>query len=289
MFGRTDRRLRIVLLLVFFAVFGSAAVIRMGYWQVARGAELQQDAMSQLEKPISEPSVRGDIVDRNGVVLATTAYRDTLVAYPNQIRPEQRVGETDTLAGILDLTAAQRRDFLERMSQPTMYTVLDRELTDEQRDAVRAAITAGTVVGLGLETHPVRLYPDTGGQPGTTLASQLLGFVTADGNGTYGIEQQYNSVLAGKPELIAALRDGQGNVLQSAEQIVDPGAPGKSIRLTIDASLQLQLEKELYAAWVADGARSASAVVLDPNTGEVLAWAAVPGYDANNYAAQAQA
>ena len=58
MFGRTDRRLRIVLLLVFFAVFGSAAVIRMGYWQVARGAELQQDAMSQLEKPISEPSVR---------------------------------------------------------------------------------------------------------------------------------------------------------------------------------------------------------------------------------------
>ena len=79
--------------------------------------------------------------------------------------------------------------------------------------------------------------------------------MTADGAGSYGIEQQYNTILAGKPELIAALRDGDGNVLQSSEQIVDPGTPGQSIRLTIDASLQLQLEKELYAAWVADGAR----------------------------------
>src|SRR6476661_216798 len=110
MFGRTDRRLRIVLLLVFFAVFGSAAVLRMGYWQVARGAELQRDAMSQLEKPISEPSVRGDIVDRNGVVLATTAYRDTLVAYPDQIDATKRVDEADTLATILDLDAGERRD-----------------------------------------------------------------------------------------------------------------------------------------------------------------------------------
>src|SRR4051812_34802008 len=170
MFGRTDRRLRIVVLLVFFAVFGSAAVIRMGYWQVARGAELQQDAMSQLEKPISEPSVRGDIVDRNGVVLATTAYRDTLVAYPNQIAADQRVAETDTLAKILEFDAGERRDLLAKLSQPTMYAVLDRELSDDQSDAVRAAISAGTMSGLGLETHSVRLYPGTGGQPGTTLA-----------------------------------------------------------------------------------------------------------------------
>src|SRR5438105_11364757 len=105
MFGRTDRRLRIVLLLVFFAVFGAAAVIRMGYWQLARGAELQQDAMSQLEKPISEPSVRGDIVDRNGVVLATTAYRDTLVAYPNQSAADHRAAETDTPPDIRDVHA----------------------------------------------------------------------------------------------------------------------------------------------------------------------------------------
>ncbi len=288
MLGRTDRRLRIVLLLVFFAVFGAAAVLRMGYWQVARGAELQQDAMSQLEKPISEPSVRGDILDRNGVVLATTAYRDTLVAYPDQIPVDQRVDETNAIATILDFNSGQRRDLLAKLGQPNMYQVLARDITDDQSNAVHAAIDAGKVVGLGLETHPVRLYPDTGGQPGTTLGSQLLGFVTADGAGSYGIEQQYNSILAGKPELIAALRDSDGNVLQSSEQIVDPGTPGQSIKLTIDASLQLQLEKELYAAWVADGAQSASAVVMDPNTGEVLAWASVPGYDANDYAAQAQ-
>src|SRR3954453_18392315 len=132
MFGRTDRRLRIVLLLVFFAVFASAAVLRMGYWQVPGGAELQRDALSQLEKPISQPSVRGDIVDRNGVVLATTAYRDTLVAYPDRIDPSRRVDEADTLATILELDSGQRRDLLAKLSQSTLYEVVDRELSDDQ-------------------------------------------------------------------------------------------------------------------------------------------------------------
>jgi cell division protein FtsI (penicillin-binding protein 3) len=288
MLGRTDRRLRICLVLGFFVVFGAAAVLRMGYWQVARGAELQQDALGQLEQPIEQPAVRGDILDRNGYPLATTAYRDTLVAYPDQIDAAHRQGVTDALAGILKLNAIQRRELFTKLGLDSQYQVLDRELSDDQSQLVHEAMGEGTLPGIGLETHAVRLYPDAGGQPDTTLASQLLGFVTADGAGTYGVEQQYNSILAGKPELISASRDADGNVLQSSEQVVDPGVNGQSIRLTIDASLQLQLEKELYAAWVADGSRSASAVIMDPNTGEILAWASVPGYDANAYGAQAQ-
>src|SRR5436305_12105757 len=106
MFGRTDRRLRIVVLLVLFAVMGVASVARLGYWQVARGSELQQQALSQLQKPIAQPSVRGTIYDRNGVVLATTAYRDTLSAYPDQIGEPQRAAIESALDTILALDAA---------------------------------------------------------------------------------------------------------------------------------------------------------------------------------------
>ena len=82
---------------------------------------------------------------------------------------------------------------------------------------------------------------------------------------------------------MTASRDPFDRPLQSSAQVIQQGVAGKDIRLTIDATLQLQLEKELYAAWVADKAKVVSGLVLDPHNGRVLAWASVPGYDANDY------
>jgi cell division protein FtsI/penicillin-binding protein 2 len=118
----------------------------------------------------------------------------------------------------------------------------------------------------------VRFYPNAGGAPETTLASQLLGFVNQEGQGRYGIEQSSQDVLSG---LSGAVASTEGSVTTATE--------GGSVQLTIDASLQLRLEKELYAARVADGATHVTGVVVDPYTGEILAWASVPGYDANDY------
>lgn len=287
MLGRTDRRLRIVVLLIFFASLALASVARLGYWQVARGGELQQVAFSQLERPIQEQAVRGNIYDRNGVVLATTSFRDTLAAYPDQISADRRQAVADALAPILQLDRKAVSDLVTRLAGGGHYLVVNRELTEAQSLAVRDSVAANRLPGLVLEPHPTRLYPNPGGAPGTTLASQLVGFVTAEGSGSYGIEQHYDSILAGRPKLLAALRDAGGRPLQSTAQVIDPGANGLDLHLTIDASLQLQLEKELYAAWTADSAKSASAVVMDPHTGELLAWASVPGYDANKYSATA--
>jgi cell division protein FtsI (penicillin-binding protein 3) len=111
----------------------------------------------------------------------------------------------------------------------------------------------------------------------------LLGFTNREGEGQYGIEQRFQDLLGGRPRVMSAQRDVSGRVIADTERLVDPGLPGSDIRLTIDAGLQLMLEKELYAAWVADRAKMASAVVMDPKTGEILAWASVPGYDANDY------
>ncbi len=266
-------------------VFAVAAVLRLGFWQVAMAPELQARAQARLQSAATEPALRGDILDRHGRVLATTAYRDTLAAWPVRIQGERRTQVIGTLVSVLGYDDEQRALLEEKLDGKREYAVLVRELTVAQSDQIREGIGAGRLTGLSLEPHAVRVYPNPGGQPDTTLASQLLGFVmTNDGSGQYGIEGRYDAILAGEPRRIAAARDRYGRSLQSSEMVIDPGRDGQDVTLTIDATLQLALEKELYSAWIADDAKRVSGVVLDPDTGEVLAWASVPGYDANQFA-----
>lgn len=282
MTGRTDRHWRRAMVLGVLVVLAGIGIGRLAYWQVIRGPELAAIAQSQIQRTVAEPALRGDILDRHGRVLATTAYRDTLAAWPNLIGDKERPTVVARLAEILELDDEGQERLLRTLDPRSRYQTLARELTEEQSRLVRDAIASRELVGVTLIPHAVRFYPMAGGQPDTTLASQLLGFVrTSDGTGHYGIEQHYDPILAGKPRLVAAARDGL-RALESSEEVLDPGEEGKDIRLTIDASLQLQLEKELYLAWNADRAKRVSALVMDPGTGEVLAWASVPGYDAND-------
>ena len=288
MLGRTDRRLRLLVLLVGFGLVAGMLVLRLAYWQVVRGAEMRASAMAQLERSVTQPSVRGDIFDRSGtVVLATTTYRDLLAAYPARIEPADRARVASELTRLLELDVESAAKLTATLQRGGEYAVLFRALTRRQSDAVRAAMDdpdpSRRLDWLDLEPQPVRAYPNEGGAPNTTLASRLLGFTNREGEGQYGIEQRFQDLLGGRPRVMTAQRDVSGRVIADTERLVDPGVPGSDIRLTIDAGLQLMLEKELYAAWVADRAKMASAVVMDPMTGEILAWASVPGYDANDY------
>ncbi len=127
---------------------------------------------------------------------------------------------------------------------------------------------------------PVRIYPQTGGAPHTSLAAQMLGFVNASGVGQYGLEQKYDSILAGRPETVQVDPNKPG---PTGWKVLDPGLPGQDIRTTIDAGLQLQVEQEVFATWLADRAQAVSAMVMDPKTGALLAEASYPSYDANEY------
>ena len=138
---------------------------------------------------------------------------------------------------------------------------------------------------LSLEPEPERVYPQVGGGPGSSLAAHLLGFVNREGGGQYGIEQAYQSTLAGEPRVIVADRDASGQARIDAAAVTEAGEPGADLTLTIDAGLQLRVEQELLAAWVADKAKRASAVVMDPYTGEIYAEATYPSYDGNDYKA----
>jgi cell division protein FtsI/penicillin-binding protein 2 len=286
MLGRTDSRRRLLFLLVTFAVVGAALVTRLAYWQVTQRDRLADAALAQTTIRIDSPSRRGDIYDRSGVVvLATTVERERLAGIPSGLKPEQRSDVAAKLNSLLGLQGDDAAALTERMTSDKQYVVLAHGLDAATADRIRAASTAGDIEGVVLEPEPVRVYPHEGGGPGTTLAAQVLGFVNRDGVGQYGVEQYYQDLLNGKPRIIHAQRDISAKAIPDTVVVDDPGTAGVDLRLTIDAGLQLALEQELLAAWAADKAKSVSAVVMDPYTGEILAEASYPSYDANDYRA----
>jgi cell division protein FtsI/penicillin-binding protein 2 len=286
MLGRTDSRRRLLFLLFVFVLGSAALVARLAYWQVVDQSHLASEALSQTTITIDTPSKRGDIFDRTGtVVLATTVQRERLVAAPANLTAAQRKTTVAALASILGLDDPGTIALRDRLTGAAKYIILRHDLDRTVADRIRAAIVAKEVMAVSLEPEPERVYPQVGGGPGSSLAAHLLGFVNREGGGQYGVEQEYQSTLAGEPRIVVADRDASGGPNLDDATVSQAGQPGTDLTLTVDASLQLRVEQELLAAWVADKARSASAVVMDPYTGEVYAMATYPSYDGNDYKA----
>ncbi|MDQ3128574.1 MAG: penicillin-binding protein 2 [Chloroflexota bacterium] len=284
--GRTDSRRRALFLLVAFAVVGSALFARLAYWQIGQRDRLADEAFQQTTFREQTPSRRGDIYDRSGVVvLATTIERERLIATPSQITAGRRQEVADALVGILGLSGEDADQLIARATSERKYVVLARALDTATAARIRAAIDTKEIQAVALEPEPVRVYPQPGGGPNTTLAAKVLGFVNREGVGQYGVEQYYQDQLAGRPKVVQAQRDIAARMIPDSAVVKEPGSPGEDLRLTIDAGLQLAVEQEVLAAWAADKAKSVSAVVMNPYNGEVLAEASYPSYDGNDYAA----
>jgi cell division protein FtsI/penicillin-binding protein 2 len=285
MLGRTDSGRRLLLLLIVFVVAAGALVTRLGYWQVAQRDQLVESARRQIYYHDEVPSRRGQIYDRSGtVVLAASVTRDRLIVSAENMTEAERLQMTAFLTAQLGLDDTDAASLQSKLDTAKPYIVVARDLMPEQSEAIQAAAAAAGIGHLSVESDSARSYPQSGGSPGSTLAAQLIGFVNREGDGQYGVEQYYQSTLAGEPKVVEADKDASGNPLADTERTVEPGVPGKDIRLTIDAGLQLALEQEVMAARIANGAKAVSAVVMDPWTGEIYAEATYPSYDANDYA-----
>ena len=286
MLGRTDSRRRLLVLLVVFILGSLALTARLAYWQVIDRERLASEALAQTAITLDTASKRGDIFDRTGtVLLATTVQRERLVAAPSLLTPDDRRATVTRLASILGLDDAATIALRDRLTGSAKYVILKHGLERVVADQIRSAIDAKRVFGLSLEPEPERVYPQAGGGPGSSLAAHLIGFVNREGGGQYGVEQAYQATLAGQSRIVVAQRDASGQAVLDDAAITQAGEPGTDVRLTIDAGLQLRVEQELLAAWVADRAKRASAVVMDPYTGEIYAMATYPSYDGNDYKA----
>jgi cell division protein FtsI/penicillin-binding protein 2 len=275
-------------LLVLVVVAGTLGA-RLAYWQVVRRVELAGLAVTRSSTTYPIPTKRGSIYDRTGTVLiATSVSRDRLAVDSKDFSPEQRTLTAATVNAILGRTGDQATALTANVESGHPYVVLAHELTPDQSAAIRAASTPtatakATAFGLILEPEELRQYPQNGGSPNTTLAAHLLGFVNREGKGQYGVEQYYQTQLAGKDTVVAAQQDGAGNLIPDTSTVVEQGFAGQDLELTIDASLQMAVEQELLAAWIADRAKRVSAVVMDPYNGEVYAYASYPSYNENDY------
>lgn len=284
--GRTDSRWRLlsVMLIVVLACGGMMA--RLAYWQIG----YRQQQLTTLSRDTSTErqviaTQRGTIYDRTGsVILAQTVFRDRLVASPHDLTPAQQSRVIVALVDYLGLQGSDAQKLRDAVMSKSYYVLLANDLDPAVSKEIARGIADGGLPGITLEPQAIRIYPQGGGAPGTSLAAHLLGFVNASGHGQYGIEQAHDDALGGRPKVIEIDTSSDPNGLR----VVDAGAPGQDIRTSIDVGLQLKVEQEVFSAWVADRAETVSAVVMDPKTGEILAAASYPSYDANQFASVAR-
>jgi cell division protein FtsI/penicillin-binding protein 2 len=227
-----------------------------------------------------ESAVRGTITDRNGTILAVSVTRYRLVR-------DRLLGESDAAAAADALAmplGAKRGDLLVSLADSSrIYAALSPVLSEAQEQEVRAVISTLGLSGLRLEPQTIRLYPQVGGIEGTTLASTLLGFVNAAGEGQYGIEGEFDTDLRGSDLVFREMHSAAGGAVPGSRVVVETGAPGSDIILTIDAGLQARLEEIANRAAVKNAARTASIVVMDADSGEIISLAGSTGFDATRY------
>ena len=258
-------------LLLFLAAFVALGV-RLAVIQVWDHEWLLAKAKEMENATVTLQAQRGMILDREGRVLAVTMQSPSVAVNPRAIPAEDRADVAGQLARILKINAGELE---EKLSRPKYFAWVERKVTDAEADAIKQAKLPG--VSLVMET--VRRYPY-----GRSLC-HVLGYVGIDGHGLEGIEGEFDKVLAGTPGEEFIHKDGLGRAMGGPDVWVKPPANGQSVALTIDMRIQQIAEEELAAACEKHKPESATAVVIDPWTGDVLAMACWPPFDPENYKA----
>ena len=299
---------RTLYLLMVFGVFSFLALFAKAYdLTINQHEEMQERASSQQTQSTTISASRGTIYDRNGETLAISATADTVFLDPKMI--QERADELDlerakALAeGVEDgeslpITGEEYKDLIatelsrileieedtirEKMEKTwSQYEILkkrvDKEIGDEVRAFITDNVTGENIQGIHLLSDAKRYYPHS------TLASHVLGFLNNDNVGIYGLEAYYETELEGTTGLVVTARDGNNQeIMFQYEQYYD-AEDGNSLQLTIDSTIQSYLEsglEDMIARF--DAANGATGIVMDPNSGAILAMASSPNYDLND-------
>ncbi len=242
---------------------------RLIYLQVIARAELSERAERQYSREVPAPGMRGEILDRNGRVLATSADADSIIAVPAAI---EDVPETvkKLCQALEDCDKRDRETLTERLSKRSQFAWVRRQVSPEAARRVEAL----GLDGVGFRKESRRFYPNK------ELGAHLLGYVGVDNKGLSGVEFAYDNQIRGKDGSALVSADARRHVFSS---VARPPTAGSSIELTIDQHLQYVAERELHAGIVENRADGGSVIVMNPRTGEILAMANEPTFNPNAY------
>jgi cell division protein FtsI (penicillin-binding protein 3) len=261
---QANRRIR--LLLACFVLVFAIALGRAAWLQVVHAATLSRAAQRMHEETIITPAGRGSILDRSGVQLAIGVETTTVYADPYLVSDPRGVALAAQKIFGIDPNVL----YPELVQKKSHFLYIDR-FADSK---LAAKFLAEHFAGINSYPEQRRAYPQN------TVAAQVIGFAGTDNKGLGGLELEYNKELAGESGKQTVIRDPAGRALDVVKS--SPERAGQNVLTTIDHVIQANAEGVLRKTVATWGADSATAIVLDPKTGAVLAMAQAPGYNANN-------
>jgi cell division protein FtsI/penicillin-binding protein 2 len=262
--GGLDRR--IGLLFLVFIAFLSIALLRATYLGSFKASSLRRAAATQQVQTVTIPAARGAITDRNGVELAVSEAADDIVADPYLIKNPQAVAQQ-----LAPLLGKPLPTVLQLLTKPhTGFVYLAHLLPGQQANAIDRLNIAGLTLIPGTKREYPRIW----------AASQVLGSVGWGNRGLSGLEYKYNNLLRGQDGVRKIVSDAIGQPISVDD--VRNTRPGKTVQLTVDAALQDQVEQVLAGVGAQYSPKGATAIVMDPNSGQILALANWPRINAND-------
>ena len=282
--NRTILRRTLVLMVLFGVVVFIPLIVTLYNLMIRDHDYYEAQAIDNQTRYTSLSASRGQIFDRNMNVLASSKTVETVFIDPNEIAQEMAKPENSNLldhiarglSEILDVST----DFVYKQAEDKAfrYKVIRRKIPEELADEVRSFVSENEIKGVYLETDAQRYYPYS------SLAAQVMGFVSTDNVGSEGLEAYYDSYLQGTAGKVVTTKGNYGSeMLYTYEKYYD-ASDGDSLVTTIDQTVQHYLEKNLETAIEKyDIINGAFGIVMDVNSGQILAMANLGSYDPNNY------
>ncbi len=283
-------RYRLKVIQIVIPVITFLVITRLFYWQIIRGDELTSKAALQHNSIVTLPAHRGDILDVDGSLLSGSQTNYLLYVYKPQLKEdpskvvnlltpiiassiEITTSSAEIVPDLKEKTAATKALLEEKLNINRSWVALKHYLTYEQKQAIEEL----NIKGLGFDEEVVRFYPEA------SMSAHLLGFVGQDvsGNpqGYFGLEGYYDRLLQGRGGKVRQETDASGNPILIGNFSRYSSFDGHTLNTSINRSAQYQIEKLLKIALVKYGAVSGSVVVMNPQTGAIIAMANMPTYD----------
>ena len=267
-FKKIDMRIKVVFIIMFMLLL--LVILRVFYIQVFDYKKLYSYANDLWSRDLPIEADRGLILDRNGKVLADNLTTTSLVLIPNQIKDKEST--TRKLSNILNVTYEDMKEHVFKETSIERVHPEGRRLSYD----IANEISSLNLDGVYLVKEAKRYYPYG------NLLSHSLGYVGIDNQGLSGLELEYDKYLTGSSGAIKYFSDAKGNKLNKSDVYIEPTS-GMNISLTIDIDIQKSVERELDNIIDMFEPDNALAIVMDPNTGEILALGSRPDYNPNSY------
>ncbi len=270
-----------VMALCMFGLIGG----RLVYLMVAQSDFYQKKAAEQQLYDVELAAERGEIYDRNGELLATSAQVWTVYITPNSFKKidddaKRQAVKSEIATNLSAILGLDYQTVLDYTNKNTSYVKVKKNVEKPEADKVREYIANSTYkVGqyIGLDESSKRYYPND------SLASAVLGFVGTDNQGLAGLELQYETELTGIPGRVVAAKDATGNDMPMSYEVEIAATPGNSLVTSIDSYVQNVCEKYLQQAIIDNKVTERGAVIcMNVNTGEILGMAVKDDFNPND-------